>query len=205
MNIHQFKKLFSGQIFISGAEIRARSPEMQANNLSRWTRKGYLVRLKRDLYLMPEYREIPGLQWLAANRLYRPSYISLFSALAYYGLIPEAVPYVHSISAMKSIRFRTEIGSFFYRKLKPQLFFGYDRLHMKNGHSMLIASPEKALLDIFYLEPVFDDADEIAGLRLDKDLILELIDLDKLMHLAPSFESKALSRRVENFIEWMEI
>jgi hypothetical protein len=67
--------------------------------LSRWSRGERLVQLRRGLYaLAPPYRKTTPHPFLIANRLRRGSYVSLQSALEYYGLIPEHSPNVTSVA-----------------------------------------------------------------------------------------------------------
>jgi hypothetical protein len=84
-----------------------------------------------------------------SNLIYSPSYVSLESALSYYGLIPEAVFSINSVSTRKTAVFKTPLAVFNYRKIKKSLFFGYI-LQKYNNKSYKIASPEKAILDYFY-------------------------------------------------------
>ena len=57
------------------------------NQLRNWVTKDYLLRLKRNLYFLKE-TELKD-EFELANRLYEPSYVSLESALNYYGIIPD--------------------------------------------------------------------------------------------------------------------
>lgn len=85
---------------------------------------------------------------LIANHLYTPSYISMSTALRYYGLIPEAV-YVHQSMTVKHSRsFQTPVGSYDYKYISREAFsIGVRSMH-KGDYAFLIASPEKALCDL---------------------------------------------------------
>ena len=76
--------------YFSINQVYAWHPGFDRNNFVRWTRTGSLVRLRQGLYTFPEYRGKPEFAAYFAGRIYNPSYISLHSALAFYGLIPEA-------------------------------------------------------------------------------------------------------------------
>lgn len=114
--------------------------------LIRYTRRGLLVRLKRGLYAIKAW---PPSRWAVANRLYRPSYISLASALSYYGLIPESVYGVTSVTAKSTREFEVEGVRYVFRALKPRAFTGYRSIEL-DGQPVLIAEKEKALADYLY-------------------------------------------------------
>jgi predicted transcriptional regulator of viral defense system len=85
---------------------------------------------------------------LIANHLYAPSYISMSTALRYYGLIPEAV-YVHQSMTIKHSRsFQTPIGNYDYKYISREAFSVGVRSLDKREYAFLIASPEKALCDL---------------------------------------------------------
>ena len=72
------------------------------NNLTRWCKKGLLLKLRNQYYAFPEYRAVPDFAQYVANRIYSPSYISLHSALAFYGMIPEEVVQQTSVTTLKT-------------------------------------------------------------------------------------------------------
>ena len=120
------------------------------DKISDLERKGLIVRIKRDLYVATKQihnQEISS--ELVANHLYGPSYVSLHSALAYYGLIPERVYAMRSICMKMSKQYDTPIGYFEYVKVPENYFHIAVKLEIvNNSHSFLIASPEKALCDL---------------------------------------------------------
>ena len=115
-----------------------------------WLEKnGYIIRLKRGLYVInPEHSGKVLSSELIANHLYAPSYISMSTALRYYGLIPEAV-YVHQSMTIKHSRsFQTPIGCYDYKYISRESFpIGVRSIH-KGDYAFLMASPEKALCDL---------------------------------------------------------
>lgn len=118
--------------------------------LSLWTRQGKLVRLKKGLYTLGrDHLRFPLASLTLAEPLYRPSYVSLEYALSRYGLIPEAVGAITSVTTLKTARFRNEYGDFIYKHIAPDYFFGFLRETLPSPH--YIASPEKALLDFIHL------------------------------------------------------
>jgi len=114
--------------------------------LIRYTRRGLLCRLKRGLYALRS--RMPS-KWGIANRLYKPSYISLASALSYYGCIPESVYAVTSITAKSTRDFAADGTTYIYRTIKRGAFGGYKGAEI-NGETVLLAEKEKALADYLY-------------------------------------------------------
>jgi len=119
------------------------------NQLKNWVSKGYLLRLKRELYFLREV-ELKD-EFVLANHLYKPSYVSLESALNYYGIIPDVPFSVTSITTRKTQEFKSQFGLFMYRSLKPELFFGWQKIQAGKDQFYKIARPEKALFDFLYL------------------------------------------------------
>lgn len=120
------------------------------NNFIRWLSNGYFVRLKRDVYEFIEQgaeRKIPD--FYIANRLYRPSYVSLETALSFYSIIPGIAAGVTSLSTMPTRTFNNKYGSFYYKTCKSEAFTGY-RLMKYDGFKVNIADKEKALVDFIY-------------------------------------------------------
>ncbi len=103
----------------------------------------FLLRLKKGVYLsafnLPESFEI-------ANAIYTPSYISLESALNYYGVLPQFPYSVTSVSPKKSKKLLIDEKEFEYVQISHKFYWDFRR----EGQT-LIASPEKALLDMIYI------------------------------------------------------
>ncbi|HCY77256.1 MAG TPA: hypothetical protein DHV28_15160 [Ignavibacteriales bacterium] len=196
-----FKNAFFDKVCFSSHQINGRYPEFNSNNLTRWIKKGLLVKLRNGHYAFPEYLEEPASPLYIANRIYRPSYISLHSALAFYGLIPEAVVQTTSITSLKTIEFKNRFGTFSYKSVKPAFMFGYDHKPFIKAMTMLVAQPEKALLDLLYLYPFYNSESEMKALRFDEDIMHELINLKRLNDYTDRIKSKALARRVKIMIE----
>ena len=127
--------------------------------LSRLERKGYLIRLKKGLYVSTSFVEkLPDrqlyLEYLGGVLRF-PAYISLEYALSEYGLIPEGVASVTSVTLKSSRVLETPLGTFIYRSLKELLFGGFtskDFLDKKINW----ATPAKALFDFLYLRKLTD-------------------------------------------------
>jgi hypothetical protein len=163
--------------------------------LSRWTRSGRLFQLRRGLYsLAPPYRKVEPHPFLVANRLVHGSYVSCQSALAFFGLIPEGPQAVTSVAAARPQVLDTPLGRHEIRHLRPGLIWGYRRLEVAPGQEALVATPEKALLDLLYLEPGGDSLTYLRELRLQN---LESLDLGALDRAAAGFGKPKLRRAAE--------
>ena len=140
-----------GSVPVTTSIIESLYPELKSPDKKVvWLEKnGYIIRLKRGLYVVnPEHSGKILSSELIANHLYAPSYISMSTALRYYGLIPEAV-YVHQSMTVKHSRsFQTPIGSYDYKYISRGAFsIGVRSIH-KGDYAFLMASPEKALCDL---------------------------------------------------------
>jgi predicted transcriptional regulator of viral defense system len=170
------------------------NPNAVRLQLSRWTKSGRLYQLRRGLYaLAPPYQKVKPHPFLIANRMQRASYVSDQSAIAFYGLIPEIVHVTLSVTAGRPERLETPLGVFEFRHIKPELLRGY-RMTDLGGQQALVATPEKALLDLVYLQPGGDTPAYLRELRLQN---LERLDLDELRRQAEIFGSPKLRRAVE--------
>ncbi len=197
MNYLDFKnKMFDLGCF-SIHQVYAWETDFDRNNFVRWTKKGLLIRLRQGYYTFPEYKSKPGFTLFFANRIYRPSYISLHTALAFYGLIPEAVVQITSVTSLKTAGFKNSTGDYEYKNVREELMFGYDVKPLTDGKSFQIASPEKALLDLLHLYPFYNTEKEMENLRLDLDLIQDELNIQRLEEYMMKFGNKALEKRVD--------
>jgi predicted transcriptional regulator of viral defense system len=211
MKFRQVVDLFQDRPFFEGRELVLlfEEPEAQVQaRLSRWRRQGKLIRLRRGRYLLPEaYRRAEASVFHIANYLHRPSYVSLQSALEHYGMIPEAVGVTLSITSLHGREWDTPIGTFRYRSIHRDRFWGYREDRLSRGdrrggqQSFLVASPEKAILDLFYLEPGEWTGERLDALRLQN---LDAIDAGRLRDAAERFRSPRVERAARRLLETME-
>jgi predicted transcriptional regulator of viral defense system len=172
-----------------------------AVQLSRWSASRKLVRLRRGIYLLPRtLRKVePPLEYLA-NLVVRPSFVSLESALSFHGIIPEAVSTVRSITTGRGGRHHTPEGDFEYRHIAPERFFGYRRFETGEGEAM-VATPERALLDVVYCSKGEYSEARVGELRLQS---LERLDGALLIHQAGRFLSPRISRAATMIARYIE-
>ena len=197
MNFLTFKANMFDLACVNIHQIFAWQPDFDRNNLSRWIQKGYLLRLKQGFYTFPEYRQKPDFALYFANQIYNPSYISLHTALAFYGMIPEGVVQITSVTALKTASFRNDFGEYAYKSVKNNLMFGYELKKMADRRAIHFATPEKALLDLLYLYPFYNNAQELMELRLDEDFMSRDLNKDVLSDFCAKFQSKSLDRRIK--------
>jgi len=179
--------------------------DFDRNNLTRWCRKGLLTKLRNQYYAFPEYRQMPDFSRYVANRIYTPSYISLHSALSFYGMIPEEVVQLTSVTTLKTAKFQNDFGTFHYQNVKTPLFFGYEIKTMQNGRGLLFATPEKALLDLLYLNPFYKTEQDMEELRLDEDFMQNEFNTERLSDYLSRIGSKALTQRVKCLLKTYDL
>lgn len=125
------------------------SHKYKNNKISALEKKGELIRLKQGLYV-PSPR-MTGWRLsleLIANHLYGPSYVSMNTALRYYGLIPERVYRICSMTMKHSRTFTNSLATFEYVHADSTVFSIGIRCINEDDTYFLIASPEKALCDL---------------------------------------------------------
>jgi predicted transcriptional regulator of viral defense system len=184
--------LFHSSLLNAGTESAA----SLRRSLVRWVESGRLTQLRRGVYLVAQpFRKEDPHPFVVANQLKAASYVSLQSALAHYGCIPEHVPLVTSVTTGRPETLATAFGSYQYRHLQTRLFFGYRPVILSDNITAFLATPEKALLDLVYLSPRGDSLPFLEELRLQN---AESLDLRRLRGLAERMGSARLARAVQN-------
>ncbi len=176
---------------------------MNLMNLVRWQKKGYLSRLRNKWYAFSDAESYENIEWLAANQIYAPSYISLNTALSWYNLIPEMITTTTSVTTLKTNKFSTPLGAFDYHRIKPDIFgFGYvlenvDDYMGERGNSrkIMVASPQKAILDFFYINNFYNTEKDIKDLRLNETELEKIINAE-FYQLLTRFQCRALEQRI---------
>lgn len=185
--------VFETALLLAG-KVKANHVRQQ---LSRWVKSGRVYQLRRGLYaLAPPYQKVKPHPFLIANRLQRASYVSGQTALAFYGMIPDTAQATLSVTSGRPERLETRLGVFEFRRVKPELLAGYRMIGLGQSQpkqQALVATPEKALLDLIYLQPKGDSAEYLGELRLQN---LERLDLDELRRQAETFNTPKLRRAV---------
>jgi predicted transcriptional regulator of viral defense system len=188
LQIVQDEPVFETGLLLSG-DVNPREIYRQ---LSRWRQAGKIYQLRRGLYcLAPPFQKVKPHPFLVANRLLPGSYVSLQSAPAFYGMIPEYVPVTTSVTMSRPAQWETPLGAFDFRHIQVDFFDGYRFVDLGENQRAFIATPEKALLDLVYLEPGEDGLDYLTELRLNN---LERLDWQLLERLARKIEKPKLVR-----------
>ncbi len=203
MQFIEFQNKFSVFAVFSQQDILKAVPAFNRIQLDRWEKKGYLKKIKRGFYCFKTRDTTQNFLYIAANKIYGPSYISLEIALKQYGLIPEEIFQVTSVSTKKTTSFETPIGNFSYRQIKPSLYWGY-RLVDFGNQKILFAEPEKAILDYLYLHPQLKTVTDFEGMRINSDEFRSQINLEKFKIYLQNFDSKQLTKRANTFLTTMQ-
>lgn len=176
------------------------------NQIRRWREKSLIVKLKRGIYLLNKNdRKInPSLKFLA-NQFYFPSYVSMEYALNFYGLIPERVYQITSVSTRKTARFKNDLGEFVYQHIQPSAYRGYKSVKDANGFVFFIAEPEKAAVDFFYLNKSKIKADNVSIFRDSfRFQNTEILRKKRIMELADLFGNKVLTGICRRFCDFIK-
>jgi predicted transcriptional regulator of viral defense system len=190
LNIVQEEPVFDSALLLAGDA----KPNEIRRQLTRWKQSGKIFQLRRGLYcLAPPYQKVIPHPFLVANRLLPASYISLQSALAYYSIIPEHVPVTTSVTTGRPARWETPLGVFDFRHIQIDFFDGFRLVELSRKQQAFVAAPEKALLDLIYLESAGDSPDYLAELRLSG---LDRLDWSLLERFARKVGKPKLLRAV---------
>ena len=158
------------------------------DKINELVKNGQLTMLKKGMYIPGAKLNIARPEpFLVANHLWGPSYVSLEAALSYWGLIPERVYEISSVTLKNTKTFTTEVGRFSYQHANvPYYSFGIRSIELSPKQVALIASPEKAICDkvimttgIFLRSKRQAKAFLLEDLRLDEEKLKEL-NLDEI-------------------------
>jgi hypothetical protein len=172
----------------------------------RASQAGEILRLKPGLFVLaPPYRKSEPHPFVVAAVLHAPSHISLESALAYHGLIPEAVYQVSSVTVARSREFATPLGVFSFRRVPARApRAGVVAVAVARNAWAFIASPLRAIADAVYLnkEITWDRNGPgylTESLRIEDDDLraLDFVGLDEIL-------DSIRSRRVRAYLEGLK-
>lgn len=156
----------------------------RAQFVHRAIRANEILRLKPGAYLLaPPFRRSEPHPFTIAAFLHAPSHVSRETALAWHGLIPEAVYQIGSVTAVRGRLFRTPVGIFSFERVPardPRA--GVRATRLEGGAWAFIATPLRAIADLVYLTAGIDwrgaglawlteslriDPDDLASLPVD--------------------------------------
>ncbi len=170
--------------------------------LSEWQKKTYVKKVRQGFYIFSDLVMNEQTLFIIANRIYEPSYVSLEMALSIYGLIPEAVYVITSVTSQRTKNLKTPIGDFMYRHTDPALLFGY-QLREYDGHYYQIAEIEKAVLDYFYFNAKINDEESFKGMRFNVSEFKEKVNMEKFNTYLKAFDNQALTKRINKFLRFI--
>lgn len=186
--------LFETSLLLAGKV----NPNVVRLQLSRWTRSGRIYQLRRGVYtIAPPYQKTKPHPYVIANHLQRASYVSMQSALAFYNLIPDTVNTTVSVTTGRPEYLSTPLGDFEFRHVKPGLFKGYQMTDLGDQQAF-VATPEKALLDLVYLQPDGETREYLQELRLQN---LDRLDLGMIRTLSDIFDKPKLRKATKAISE----
>jgi len=172
---------------------------ISSKQLSRWQESGYILKLKNGVYLLEDYKNSVH-PFLLSNVLYQPSYVSLESALYEYGFIPDVAQTITSISTRKTWSTVVLGSEFDYKKIKKDCFIGYGPKKYLN-REVLLAEPEKALVDFFYFNKSRLKKDgQIDELRFNYDNLKQKVDKEKIFQYAALFNNEILNELIKKLV-----
>lgn len=203
MQFLELKTHLKDFLVFSARDIEKVDPEFHSQRLSEWQKKKYLKKITKEFYIFSDINIDESVLFLIANKIYSPSYVSLEIAFSYYNLIPESVYGITSVSSEKTNRFKTDLGEFIYRHIKPELLFGYKLVEYRN-HNFKIAEIEKALLDYLYLNSHLKTDSDFHELRFKADEFKKRADNEKLVRYLEAFKNQSLARRVKKFLKFIK-
>ena len=161
---------------------------------------GEVLHIRRGLYcLAGKYNRYGISRNVFANLIYGPSYISMETALAEYGWIPEAVHSVTSVSMRRAKVFETPLGYYDYVQVKQYpLYCGVERrINEANGVPFFLAKPLKAIVDYV----VSRRLDWTGRKPLEESLRIDPENIDSLMSAEfDELDGLYKSRRARRFL-----
>lgn len=184
------------RVFITTDYMRKKYGKYDPNIFQRWAEQGKVEKVRNGVYRSSDLIiESDWDRYVVANELQYPSYVSLYSALYFYNLIPEYVYDVTSVSTKKTQTYIFRGTHYTFQQLKPTLFFGYQVFSWK-GNQIRIALLEKAILDFAYLEPLFIDSAWLEEMRFDEDVLRDEVDWDLMDSFAKKINSTNIFKKL---------
>ena len=201
MTFDQLFERFHQEACFDYASVALFFPETAASirtALYRFRKAGKLLELRRGLYAFAaRYRKVPLTGPAIAGFLYPPSYLSERWALSFHGCIPEKVVVYTSVTPRSTRSFQNDWGRFVYRTLKQALFSGYQTETIM-GLPARIATVEKALVDLWYLESGEWTEERMESMRFEP----ETISAERLLRITDDFDLPRLRRAAAAWLRY---
>ncbi|MDO8592668.1 MAG: hypothetical protein Q7R92_02760 [bacterium] len=174
------------------------------NRIQMLARAGWFLRIKNGLYLIIENlssRSTSDMPLLVISEaLNKDSYISLDTALNYYGMFDQYTKNVTAINLKFSKNYKFQGNNLKFIKITKKYYFGFTQIRL-DGKIINMATEEKALLDFLYLDNNFYSASLVyEKLKEHKNDI----DFDKLREYALKF-GVSMQRKIGWLFDELEI
>jgi len=202
MKYIELKNLFGDYITFSLNDIKKYQADFDLRRISEWIKKGYIKKIINKHYYFSDKSFSETEMFFISNKLLEPSYISLESALSYWGFIPEGVFSITAVSSKRKIKFETPLSLFTYNKIKPSMFFGYKLIKLAEN-AIKMAEPEKAIIDFLYLNPELKSQDDFYELRINKETAEKTLSRTKIKNYLSLIKDKSLNKRVYLLINYI--
>ena len=180
------------------------TPAARYGMVNKALKKGELIKIRRGLYIITDkYRHRKLSKLYLASRIVPHSYISLESAMSYYGWIPERVATVTSVLATgRTKQFTTPFGEFMFYQLpvnEYEFLTNVIRVEEIKGEPFFIASPLRALADYVYIKKIdWENIDYLtSGLRIDVEHLMQ-IKRNDFLEIKEVYRSKRVLHFLDN-------
>lgn len=202
MPIEQIRSKIEGDLFDYSQLMLALSHYSKPRDtVTSLLKRGHIVRIRKGLYVFgPLWRRTTISLEPIANLVYGPSAISLDYALSWYGLIPERVNTITSITTGRSRKFLTPVGNFYYTQLSGSRFSSGLQQHGTSKNKFIIAEPLKALADKVWTDKRFKPTSPVSygdylfgDLRIDEDILAGLITQEILSAIDRAYATRKIS------------
>ena len=100
------------------------------------------------------------------------------------------------MTTQKTCRYENALGNFSYQTIRPRLFWGFEPKTMRDGKQYMMATPEKAIIDLLYLYPQYSTEVDMRELRLDADWMQDELDKNRLMGYVERLGSPIIKKKV---------
>lgn len=159
--MNQLKKLskISNLSYFDTNTLSLIYPELSRNslysNIKRWIKQGYLIQIKKGMYVTKEYvlnvQDKSSYKEFLANKIKYPSYLSTEYVLQKHSILSDAVYAYTSVTLKSKNTYNNKFGRYIYRNITRKLFTGYE-IKDRGEYSIYEATKAKALFDYLYLK-----------------------------------------------------
>jgi len=173
--------------------------------LNQWSKLGKIKRLAAGRYLFTKSSVAPE---FIAQELRQPSYVSLEYALYLYNLTVDIPFHITSVTTKVTRKIVVEDVAYTYYHIKADYFTGFVVKQLADseevGKKFNIATPEKALVDLFYLKPkAFKNRVQFEEARFHVEELKLNIDWPGVFNIARLFNNKSLEKRLSSFKDYI--